>query len=399
MNRTKFIAGVISVFSLCNFSRFHLEAQEINADQQRKSVVSYLAKKDMPKSVNVDLHLRANFRAELPQEGSGKNQASFHFDHIMIGLHGNITKKLSYLYRQRLNKGGVKAFEVENLRSTIDYAYLTYKINDLYAVKVGRQALFMGGFEYYQSPIDVYEFSGIDNNITCYLTGASFMFTPRENQEFGVQIVNNRHGSIEEAFGAIPAGVEGPGAPLYYAVEWNSHYFDKKLELRYGAAAGEMLKGKWGFMINGGQKLNLGKFNTFLDVLYDHSGVDYLGMIRGMARTEEGMPYAGIAQSVQYLSVISESNYRFLPNWNIRVKAFYDHGSVFKSNGMFEKGTYISAWGYQGGIEYYPMADDNLRVYVNVIGKAHKDFHLANMETPRDRVRLSLGFVYRLPVL
>lgn len=399
MNRSKVFAGLLSLLAICSVKPTCVFAEESGTDQKRKSVVSYLAKKDMPKAVNVDLHLRADFRAELPRESDGKNQASFKFDHIMIGLHGDITDKLSYVYRQRLNSGGVKAFELENLRNSIDYAYLAYKFNDKFSVWAGRQALFVGGFEFYQAPIDVYEYSGIDNNITCYLTGASFMYSPRANQEFGIQVMNNRAGSIEEAFGRISDGFKAPGAPLYYGLAWNSHYFDKKLELRYGAVAGELLKGKWGFMINGGQKLNLGKFDIYLDVLYDRSAVDYLGVIRRMARTQDGLAWDGMAQCAQYVSVISECNYRFKPRWNIRLKGFYDYGSIYEANGPFEKGTYISAWGYQGGIEYYPMADNNLHIYLNAIGKAYKDFGIANMETPRDRVRVSLGFVYCLPVL
>lgn len=392
------VSGLLSLLALCCVVPMQVLAGE-EVQEERNSLVSYLAKKDMPKAVHVDLHLRAGFYGNLPEPNSGKNEAAFRFEHVMIGLHGNITDKLSYLYRQRLNHGGGKAFELENLRHTIDYAHLNYQFNDRFMIRAGRQYLLYGSFEYDQAPIDVYEFSGIDNNITCYLTGATLFYSPRENQQFGVQIMNNRAGSLEEAFGTLPSTIEKPGAPLYYALCWNSHYMEKKWQFLYAVSAGELVKGKWGCFITGGQKLTLGDFNVYLDIQYNRSGIDYLGMIRNMGRTEEGEAYTGHAESVQYLSVVSECNYRFLPKWNIRLKGIYDYGSVYKSNGMFEEGTYLSGWGYQGSLEYYPMADNNLHIFLNALGRTYKDFNRVNMETPRDRFRLAVGFIYCLPVL
>lgn len=394
--RTTLFLGIIR-FLL--YSTTLLGATQVEKeDSIRRSVVGYLMKKKMPEAVNVDLHLRSSFNARFNSSEADKDEASFRFDHVMIGIYGNITDKLSYKYLQRLNRG-TQAFETENLSNTIDYAYLRYQLNPRFAVTAGRQALFVGGFEYNEYPINIYDYSGITNNITCYLTGVNIAYSPRSNQEIGFQILNNRAGSMEEAFGQIPEGVERPYASLYYSLAWNSNYADNKIRLRYAATTGELAEGKWVFMISGGQMVDLGKVNVFLDVLYHRSGIDHLGVIRRMAMNADGTAWDGIARSVEYLTFVSEANYRFLPKWNIHLKGFYDRASVYKENEAFSKGNYLSSWGYQGGIEFFPMADSNLHLFLNATGKVYKNIHKENIVNQKDQFRISLGFVYRLPIL
>ena len=213
MTKKHFVLWIVC-FGLCSLITSPAFSSEVDNDTLRCSVVEYLLKKKMPKSVNVDLHMRAAFHANFPSATTGENEAAFRFDHVMIGIYGNITDKLSYKYLQRLNKG-TKAFETENLSSTIDYAYIRYQTAHRFTVTAGRQALFVGGFEYNEYPIDVYDYSGVTNNITCYLTGVNLFYAPRSGQEIGIQVLNNRAGSPEEAFGRIPEGMERPWAPLY----------------------------------------------------------------------------------------------------------------------------------------------------------------------------------------
>lgn len=390
------LLGIIGLFLYS--SSLLASSHTLQEDSIRNSVIEYLVKKKMPNALHVDLHLRSAFHAKFNSGATHTDEASFRFDHIMIGIYGNVTDKLSYKYLQRLNKG-TRAYETENLSGTIDYAYLRYQLNPQFAVTAGRQALFVGGFEYNEYPINIYDYSGITNNITCYLTGVNVAYALRSNQEIALQILNNRAGSLEEAFGQLPEGIKRPFAPLYYSLAWNSHYSNNKVQLRYATTVGELTKGKWICMISGGQMVDLGKFNLFLDILYHRSAIDHLGVIRKMATNEDGTAWSGIAESVDYLTFVSEANYRFLPKWNIHLKGFYDRASVYKTNGPFNKGNYLSSWGYQGGIEFFPMADHNLHLFLNATGKVYKDIQEVDRIGMEDQFRLSLGFVYRLPLL
>lgn len=355
-------------------------------------------KKKVPSAINVDLHMRASFYGKFNSGASEIDEAAFRFDHLMLAIYGNITDKLSYKYLQRFTKEG-KILETENLPATIDYAYLKYQLSPRLSTTVGRHVLFVGGFEYNQYPINLYECSGISDNTPCYLTGVNMLYSPSKNQEIGFQIVNNRTGSLVETFGRIPEGMKRPFAPLYYSLAWNSSYADNKLLFRYAATTGELVKGEWGFMVSGGQMLDLGNFNIYLDILYNRSGIDHLGVIRKMATLEGGTSWDGIARSVEYLTFVSEANYRFSPKWNLHLKGFHDRASVYKANGLFEKGEYLSSWGYVCGIEFFPMADDNLHLFLIAAGKAFYRMDREDMVNPTDRFRISMGFVYRLPAL
>ena len=65
-----------------------------------------------------------------------------------------------------------------------------------------------------------------------------------------------------------------------------------------------------------------------------------------------------------------------------------------------DEGKYRTAWGYQGGLEFYPMADDNLHIFLTAIGKKYNLSERAKAldASLDDTARLSIGFIYRLPL-
>ncbi len=390
---------LLSLTALCLlFLPLAASAAVGDADSTRVSLVEHFAKKQMPRSINIDLHTVAAFNANFPSPATGSDEASFRFDYLMLGIHGHITDKLSYNYRQRIHQGN-KAFEMENLSNTIDYAYLQYDFSPRYSLTAGRQALAVGGFEFLKNPVDVYDYSGMGGNMQAYLTGLTFTYRPATSQELILQVVNNRHGSTSESFGRLGENDHNPRMPLYYSVAWNGAFADRLIEFRYGFTAGELLRGKWEYTLSGGQQLNLGCVSSYLDFIYRRAAVDYPGLIRSMSRNEQGETWDGVARSVEYLSLIWETNIRFHRKWNFQIKGVYDRGSVYEDNAQFLSGNYLSAWGYQGALEFYPMADNNMHVFLHVGGKSYRRCRIPDMVTPKDRLRVAIGFSYRLPVL
>lgn len=380
------------------FAPSQLSAAPAEDETDRQSIVEHLTKKKMPRSIQFDLHVKSTFNAEFPNPKNGKDEAKFRFDHLMVDLHGHITDKLSYKYLQRVHQG-IGAFETENLSSTINYAYLKYNFNNRFAVTAGRQSVNLGGFEYNEYPINIYDFNFIINNFSCYLTGLQFQYNPSPTQSLSVQVLNNRQGSMTEAYGELPENIEKPFAPLYYTLAWNSSYASDLLKLRCSVTAGEQAKGKWMVLAAAGARLQLGKCDFYLDQLYTRSAIDYLGCIRQMATNTDGTPRSGIARSTEYLSTTLDFNYHFTPQWNLHLKGCYERASVFKTSDVFQKGNYRSSWGYQGAIEFYPLKDNNLRIFANFVGRSQRRCRIAQMSTPEDDRRISLGFCYRLPVL
>jgi hypothetical protein len=319
----------------------------------------------------------------------------FKFDHIIVDVGGQVTPKISYRYLQRLNKVS-PIFTKENLPSTIDYAYLKYALNNLFSITAGKQALSVGGFEYNKYPVDVYDYSGISNYITCYLTGMQVAFTPVQNQEFSFQIVNNRMGTWREAIGTPQIGsqLEAPTLPLYYSLGWNSNYLDNALQLRYAANITSPAKGKTLVMVSGGQMWQSGPFNIYIDAFFQHSEIDYLGGIRNLTISPQN-----VVENVNYFSLLGEANYRIQPQWNILLKCFYNNFSTYKSSIFLDKGNCLTSWNYQGGIEFYPMKDDNLHLFLIATFKNYLEPAVAQVITPDDSFRISAGFIYRIPVV
>lgn len=350
---------------------------------------------EIPKSVDLSLHLRPACHAQFNGTPLEFENGGFKFDHIIVDVGGQVTPKISYRYLQRLNKVS-PIFTKENLPSTIDYAYLKYALNNLFSITAGKQALSVGGFEYNKYPVDVYDYSGISNYITCYLTGMQVAFTPVQNQEFSFQIVNNRMGTWREAIGTPQIGsqLETPTLPLYYSLGWNSNYLDNALQLRYAANITSPAKGKTLVMVSGGQMWQSGPFNIYIDAFFQHSEIDYLGGIRNLTISPQN-----VVENVNYFSLLGEANYRIQPQWNILLKCFYNNFSTYKSSIFLDKGNCLTSWNYQGGIEFYPMKDDNLHLFLIATFKNYLEPAVAQVIAPDDSFRISAGFIYRIPVL
>lgn len=393
MNRI--YALTVALLLTCFFGRLSAATLFEQTENEETSSTTSSNEDKKTKSLNLSLHLRSAYHSNFAGKPMKFQDAGFRFDHVMIDFNGHVTPKLSYRYLQRLNKVS-PIMSKENLPTTIDYAYLKYAFNDRFSMTAGKQVLIAGGFEYNKYPIDVYDYNGITSHIACYLNGLQVAYTPSESQELLFQIVNNRLASWEEAIGTPQQGLqlEAPTIPLYYSLGWNSNYFDNALQLRYGVNFTQPAKGKNLFMVSGGQLWQSGPFSIYFDFMYQRSEVDYLGAIRNLTSNPQN-----VVEYVDYLTLLGEINYRFTPKWNLLLKSIYNNYSIYKSGNYLEKGNCLKSLNYQAGIEYYPMGDDNLHLFLTTTLKNYNNPTIADVMTPENTFRLSAGFVYRLPVL
>ena len=132
--------------------------------------------------------------------------------------------------------------------------------------------------------------------------------------------------------------------------------------------------------------------------------LDPLGILTELvppsAENEEG-PVC--LRNIQYLSLVAEMNYRFHPKWNAFAKGMYETGSVYKAGDEEEElpdGKYRTAWGLQTGIEFYPMADENLHIFLTGTARFYNLTEKAKAlcASIENTQRLSVGFIYKLPL-
>lgn len=350
---------------------------------------------------NLNLEMHASFNTFFNKRRL--DEAAFRFNHIKLEAAGEISDRLFYWYRQNLNQGN-QGMELENLPESLEYAFVGYHISDRFTVTLGKQDAAWGGFEYDLNPFEIYEYSDMNEYLNGYLTGATLSFQATPSQEVCLQVTDNRVGSMEDTYGVLPAGTKKTHAPLFYTLNWNSSYWDEWLNLRYSVTAGEQAKGEWMYMAWAGHNVNSGPLDVYTDVLYTRGALDPLSILTELVSPAgEGGEGPVCLRDVQYLSVVAEINYRFHPRWNVFAKGMYETASLYTNrNGetMLPSGKYRTAWGCQAGIEFYPLAGDALYLFLNGTARTYSLTEKAKAlgASIEDTQRLSLGFIYKVPL-
>lgn len=358
------------------------------------------------RAFNFNLEMHAGFYADFASKQF--DEAAFRVKDIKIDMTGEVTDRLFYWYRQRLN-GGTGSQPLENLPESIEYAYIGYRLSDRFTLTAGKQDVFFGGFEYDPNPLEIYEYSDMNEYALCYLTGLGLAYQATPSQEIRLQVTNSRMGALEDDYGRMPDGFSQPKVPLYYTLNWNSSYFDEQVNLRYSASAAEQAKGRYMYAFFAGQNFDAAPWQAYFDVMYMRGALDPLGLLTELKETTSGQEGEEEGEDTEpvrlrngaYLSLVAEAKYRFHPKWQCFAKGMYETASLYRADGPYEKGRYRTAWGYQGGIEFYPMADDNLHLFLLASGRTYRLTEraaaLGNISL-EPTARIAIGFVYQIPL-
>lgn len=398
------IGGLSALLTLNITETVAAQSPVTQRDSATVSLFEYVTKTPRRNKVfTLDLEMHAGFYADFA--ASTLDEAAFRIQDIKIDIAGEINDRLFYQYRQKLN-GDFSNQPLDNLSASIEQAYVGYHLNDKWTLTAGKQDVLYGGFEYDPNPLFIYEYSDMNEYSLCYLTGLSLGYQPTATQEIRLQVSNSRIGSMEEAYGCLPEGIAKPKVPLFYTLNWNSSYLDEWLALRYSVSAAQQAEGKYMYNLFAGQSLSAAPFYAYFDVLYSRGALDPLGLITeltlpGPEESEDEVPQMPVCvENCDYLSLVAEVQYRFHPKWQLFAKGMYETASVYKDNELYEKGLYRTAWGYQGGLEFYPMADENLHIFLLASGKTYRleeKERIANSSL-NNTARIAVGFVYRLPI-
>lgn len=326
------------------------------------------------------------------------DEAAFKINRVRMEILGSFSKDLHFHFRQSFNKYS-NPRSLDNLSSSIEYAYVKWKPTEKLNVTVGKQFLPLGGHEYNVNGMRIREFSEFNNNVSCYQAGLGLGYNFSSTQEWVFKLLNYRNGEDEDMYlYGRPVQVEKAKVPLISSMAWNGYFADKALLLRYGAAWGQQAKGRNVLYLTAGNTWQKGPVLAYLDVMYSRQGLDAHGIVTDLqgAMVEEPVT----AQYTEYLTLIGNFDYRFHPNWNVYVKGAYETAGVYKTNGSFEKGLYRTTWNLQGCVEFFPNRNSELKIFAHMLYKGHKLTEHARAlgaDSP-DSQRISLGLVYTIPV-
>lgn len=391
---------LITVLTLLSLTFLPIKAQEEALVSRNDSINSLLQRLIPNADPNLSAHMNLEFytsAAAYFTEGSF-DEAAFKMNRVRMEILGSFSKEFSWHFRQSFNKYS-NPHALDNLSSSIEYAYVNWKPSSKFNLTVGKQFVSLGGYEYYLNANKVREFSEFNNNVSPFQTGllAAYNFSP--TQEMVLQVTNIRNGEDEDMYiYGLPDDVEKAAIPVITTLNWNSWYADRTIQLRYAAAWGQQAKGKNVLYLTAGNIYEKGPVIAYLDVMYAREGLDSHGIITDMQGPSVMTPTT--AMNTEYLTFIADVDYRFHPHWNVYVKGAYETAGVYKENGIFSKGLYRTTWNLQGCIEYFPMANSELKIFGHLLHKGHKLTSKARAigAVAPDTQRISFGLVYTIPV-
>ena len=392
MQKILLIAGLL-IFPFLSLRAQHLEFQSDPTIGTSTLFDKLLKLEKKAEWFNVFLNMQGS--CNIYREDYDKpEKTAFTMNQLRLEIKGNITDRIYYRYRQRLNRGN-SAQALDNLPASIDYAAVGFHLTEQLSVFAGKQCTAFGGFEFDLNPIEVYQYCDMLEYMTNFLTGIDFSYWLTPEQEFRFQVVDSRNGSFEELYGEVP-DVKQAKAPLGYTLNWNGNFWEERLKTRWSASIFHEAKKKNWYYYALGTELSTPKFLGFFDFMYSNEDLDRTGIISTLV-SDDTQDIRAL--NTRYLSLVLYLNCRLSPKVNFFVKGMYETASVLKANQGLEKGKYRTSWGYLAGLEYYPL-EENLHFFLNYIGRSYEFTDRAKIYNQPDRnpQRIELGLVYQLPM-
>ena len=350
---------------------------------------------------NLYFNYAASFQAEhnsLSDEWGTK----FANKQLRIEIKGNLTDKLYYRLRHRLNKA-TDAKGEDNFAKATDIMMVGYNFNDKLSISGGKMCQIWGGFEFDENPMYIYQYSDMVDYMDNFMAGVTVSYKPIPTQEIAVEISNSYNGKFADEYGDEAVVVNNDEAhalqksknPLTYIINWNGSFFDGKLNTRWAWGLQTQAKGKYSRMLTLGQQLNLPKFQWYFDYMGAFDDLDRLKIATNELRDASvggdapGNVYLG---KVHYNSFITKANWQFAPSWNLMLKGMYETASVTK---MEQFKNYRKSFGYMGSIEYYPAKQQDFRLFLAYVGRKY-DYSTKCGLKDYNTDRIELGFMYRI---
>ena len=272
--------------------------------------------------------------------------AGFLGQYFNFMIDGTISKHFSYSMRQRLIKANTLPLSFLN---SIDWLYLKYNINRNFSITAGKQAVFIGGYEYDANPIDIYFWSGFMSGVPSgYEIGFNVGFESNDgNHRIMAQMVNSPfapHEFMMEklfAYNLIWYGHLGCFHPIY---SFNMIEYEQGKYINYIALGNRWNAGRFQFDLD---YTNRAKFN------------------------QEGF--------FKDFSVGAKIEYAVADRWMIFLKGGYDQNLVqnptIEQAMTFDRvvlpGTQYCYYG--GGVEYYPIKKLRNKLRIHAFFHSNQD--------------------------
>lgn len=335
---------------------------------------------EMESPLRKKFNMYFNFQTSLDAERIGEADLTtkFRARQLRLEVRGDLTERIFYRFRHRLNKPNAAA-SLDNLAKATDLLYAGFRLNEKWSATVGKMCQAWGGYEFDLNPMNIYEYSDFLENMDNFMLGAMITYAPNPNHEFNLQTTDVRNDSFKNIYGS-PIGIKASNTPLAYIFNWNGNLFDSLIQTRWGAGLQSEADGYTNTLVMLGTKLNLPKFQMFLDYMMANDQLDRLNYTP-LSNNGSATP----VKDAKYNSFVLKAEYQPAPEWNIFAQGLYETANSSLANNEF-KGI-----GYFAGVEYLPFKEQDLRFFLAYIGRS-RDTNSVKVDTNR----VSVGMMYRI---
>lgn len=285
-----------------------------------------------------------NFSGSATQQNYG-----FRGDYFNFLLGGDIGDHISYFLRQRIIpvKGFTEFFD------NTDFLYIQYKFNNQWSLRMGKEAIYVGGFEYDAPPIDVYYFTNYWGSFPCFLLGVSAAYTDKSGKnKIVLNVANSPY--VHYLDNRWNSGL------LSYNLYWSGNF--GPFHTLYSVNFFEYQRGKFINLIALGNQLKFDKWSIY---------VDWVNRA------------AGFKNFFKDFSLVSRLDWHVSPSVNLFAKGGYEQNSAgyyyYPYSGVNPDDNYSSGYDvdmlmpnnrahcfYGLGVEYRPRIYPDLRVHAYV---------------------------------
>lgn len=395
MKRLLFLIMIVLPISVA--AQIYDQALITDEDSLQSIIDRLLPENNKTLSANMNLEFSTSATANFSE--GGLSQAEFKVNRVRMEIKGKFAKNFEYHFRQSFNKYS-NPHAHDNLSSSVEYANVGWITSPWFKLTMGKQNMALGGYEYATSGLKVREFTEFNNNIQQFETGIGGEFTLSKNHSMKLQLLNSRAGSDENTYiYGLPIRKQSAKAPLTSVLNWNGYFADRSINLRYGIGSGQLAQNAGILYLTAGHVYEKGPIVAYVDFMYSREGIDSKGLLSEMTATWD-TPQT--LKHVEYMTAIADFDYRFHRNWNIYIKGAYETGRIYKENCGLEKGKYRTSWNIQSSLEYYPLHNSELKLYLHLLYKGYLTSELSRKFSPdfelNNTQRVSMGFVYKIPV-
>ena len=336
---------------------------------------------EMESPLRKKFNMYFNFQTSLDAEKKGEADliTKFYARQLRLEVRGDLTERIFYRFRHRLNKPNA-AVSLDNLATATDMMYAGFRLNEKWTTTVGKMCQMWGGYEFDLNPMNIYEYSDFLNNMDNFMLGAMITYTPNPNHEFNLQITDVRNSNFADLYATATATIKESNTPLAYIFNWNGNLFDSLIQTRWGAGLQSEADGYTNALVMLGTKLNLPKFQVFLDYMMANDQLDRLNYTP-LSNNGSATP----VKDAKYNSFVLKAEYQPAPEWNIFAQGLYETANSSLANNEFK------GLGYFAGVEYLPFKEQDLRFFLAYIGRSRdKNSVVENTN------RVSVGMMYRI---